>query len=953
MGFIADLHVHSRFSRATSKNLTIQSLAEGAQIKGIDLMGTGDFTHPAWFAELSANLSEDAPGLYRLADNPTRFMLTGEISTIYKQDGKVRKVHHLLGAPSLEAVRRINTKLATIGNIVSDGRPILGLSSRDLLEIVLEADENAFIIPAHIWTPWFSALGSKSGFDRIEDCYLDLSPHIFAVETGLSSDPLMNWQVSSLDGYNLISCSDAHSAANLGREATSFDCAVDYFAMLKALKTGEGLRGTLEFFPEEGKYHLDGHCGVAYEPEETARLKGICPICGRDITVGVLSRVRELADRPEGDRPQGAKDFASLIPLPELLGEIMQVGSTSRRVKAAYDGLIKNLGGELGLLLEADLSDIKTAGGEVLALAIERMRLGQVIRKSGFDGQFGEIKVFGSNESDLLFQAVLERKQTITAPGPSKRTAQKKTSDGLKLNSGQLAAVNANSGNFIVAAGPGTGKTRVLVERARRLSGSVLAVTFTTKAAEEIRARLGANPNAEVHTFHALAARLLNANGRLCEIAGEAELANLAQEQGLPEDFTARLLYKLSTLEALSAQEQAFLAGLDKLPFEGLIMAALELELPRWDHVMIDEFQDINPLQYEFMRRLSRSALSLMVIGDKHQAIYGFRGSSAAAFDDFGRDFDAVQSLSLRETYRLSAAVASCANAFVQAETVISEREGEALKIVGASFPADFIAQEIEALAGGLSSSKLKRAKAEYALSDTAVIVRTKAQASAVMEALAKHSIPFDAAYARPLAERRGLRERLALLEGRNIAAHVRGLGEMALSQLTAGQALKPELAERLAQAQKLCAETAGDLSERLSRLELSGLFKLPPLEPEHVFYRYAALFASDLKGFGDFMRLSHDQGALAGERVRILTAHAAKGLEFKCVFLSGTYPLSGMDLSEERNLFYVAMTRAIDRLYVVEPLHERGEFSRELPRPWADYSQAEVIRRSQQELLF
>ncbi|OPZ59429.1 MAG: ATP-dependent DNA helicase UvrD1 [Deltaproteobacteria bacterium ADurb.Bin510] len=878
-------------------------------------------------------------------------MLTSEISTIYKQDGKVRKVHHLLGAPSLEAVRRINTRLAAIGNIVSDGRPILGLSSRDLLEIVLEADENAFIIPAHIWTPWFSALGSKSGFDCLEDCYLDLSPHIFAFETGLSSDPLMNWRVSRLDGYNMISCSDAHSTANLGREATCFDCALDYFALLTALKTGAGLRGTLEFFPEEGKYHLDGHCGVAYEPAETARLNGRCPICGREITVGVLSRVCELADRPEGLRPAGAKDFASLIPLAEILGEIMQVGCTSRRVKAAYDGLIANLGGELKILLETDLADIRTAGGEVLALALERMRTGQVIRKGGFDGQFGEIRVFGSDENDLLFQAVMERRQTGIAPASAKRSAQKKTSDSLKLNAGQLAAVSLSAGNFSVAAGPGTGKTRVLVERIKQLPGSILAITFTNKAAEEIRARLGADSSAEVFTFHALAAHLLRAGGRGVAVADEAELRALAEAQGLSAELVDQLLFKLSTCQSLTEPEAAFLKGLTKLPFEGLIREALELALPRWEHVLVDEFQDINPLQYEFLRRLSRDARSVMVIGDRHQAIYGFRGSSVGAFEDFGRDFAPVEHLSLRETYRLTEAVASCANAFVQAETVVSGRGGEPVRIVGASFPADFIAQEIEALAGGLSSSKLKRAKAEYALSEIAVIVRTKNQAKTVMEALAKHSIPFDAAYATPLAERRGVRERLALLEGREIASQVRGLGEAALSRLDSG--LKPEQTSRLQAALALSASLSGSVSERLNRLELSGLFKLPALDEEHVFYRYAELFGCDLEGFGQFLRLSQDQGALNGEHVRILTAHAAKGLEFKCVFLSGSYPLPGMDLAEERNLFYVALTRAIDRLYVVEPLNERGPFGRELPRPWAEYSQAEVLRRSQQELLF
>jgi len=448
-----------------------------------------------------------------------------------------------------------------------------------------------------------------------------------------------------------------------------------------------------------------------------------------------------------------------------------------------------------------------------------------------------------------------------------------------------------------------------------------------------------------------LAAKLLREAGHGCAVADEAELRELATSQGLDPAVVAELLFKLGTCQSLNQTEAGFLAGLAKLPFEGLIAEALKLELPGWDHVLVDEFQDINPLQYEFLKRLSRAAGSVMVIGDRHQAIYGFRGSVASAFEDFARDFAPVEHLSLRETYRLTEAVASCANAFVQAEAVASARRGEPVKIVGASFPADYLAQEIEALAGGLSSSKLKRAKAEYALSDMAVIVRTKAQAKAVMEALAKHGIPFDAAYATPLAERRGIRERLALLEGREVAGQVRGLGAVALGNLDSG--LKPEQASRLNAARELTASLSGALSERLTRLELSGLFKLPALDEAHVFYRYAELFADDLAGFGQFLRLSQDQGALAGERVRILTAHAAKGLEFKCVFLSGSYPLPGMDLNEERNLFYVALTRAIERLYVVEALGERGPFSRELPPTSAEYAQAEIIRRSQQKLLF
>jgi PHP family Zn ribbon phosphoesterase len=323
MRFHADLHVHSRYSRATSRDLDLEHLAWWAARKGIGVVATGDFTHPAWAAELKQKLVPAEPGLFRLAGEiekavaetlpaacrtPVRFMLEVEISTIYKKGDRTRKIHHLIYAPDFATVDRISARLARIGNIASDGRPILGLDSRDLLEITLESSPDAYLVPAHIWTPWFAALGSQSGFDSIVECYGDLSDHIFAVETGLSSDPPMNWRLSMLDRYRLTSNSDAHSPGKLGREATTFDCDVDYFAIRRALETGAGFVGTVEFFPEEGKYHLDGHrkCGVRLEPKETRAGGGRCPVCGEPVTVGVEHRVEILADRSEPIPPPSA-----------------------------------------------------------------------------------------------------------------------------------------------------------------------------------------------------------------------------------------------------------------------------------------------------------------------------------------------------------------------------------------------------------------------------------------------------------------------------------------------------------------------------------------------------------------------------------------------------------------------------------------------------------------------
>ncbi len=393
MRLFADLHIHSRFSRATSRALNLEALAQGAEVKGIRVIGTGDFTHPVWLDDIEAGLRETGSGLYYLSGyKEISFMLTAEISTIYKQDGRVRKVHHLIGAPDMGAAKKISSALSKIGNIKSDGRPIIGMSSRNLLELVLTASDYAFIIPAHIWTPWFSALGSKSGFDSISDCYLDLAQHIFACETGLSSDPPMNRMVKSLDSYFLVSNSDAHSSDKLGREATVFECEPGYHEMLNAMKTGSGLAGTIEFYPEEGKYHLDGHrdCGVVLSPDETERLEGRCPVCGKPVTIGVQYRVHELADRIKGTSPK-AKPFNYAIPLKELLGECLDVGPASAKVERLYDSLIKKLGPELEILLDVSLEDIVKASNEKLGLAISNMRSGRVGKKPGYDGVFGII----------------------------------------------------------------------------------------------------------------------------------------------------------------------------------------------------------------------------------------------------------------------------------------------------------------------------------------------------------------------------------------------------------------------------------------------------------------------------------------------------------------------------------------------------------------------------------
>ncbi|MDY6953622.1 MAG: UvrD-helicase domain-containing protein, partial [Thermodesulfobacteriota bacterium] len=582
MEFIADLHIHSYLSRATAKNLNLAYLNLWAQLKGITVLATGDFTHPQWFSELCEKLEPKEDGLFALrpafaaetapmvpttCKGPVRFMLCVEISSIYKKDGKTRKVHNLIFAPTLEVAKKINQRLERIGNIASDGRPILGLDSRTLIEIVLETSEDAFLIPAHIWTPWFSVLGSKSGFDSIEECFEDLTCHIFALETGLSADPAMNWRLSALDRFTLVSNSDAHSPANLGREANLFDTELSYSAMREALKTGDPKRflGTLEYFAEEGKYHFDGHrkCKQRLSPLETLQNKGLCPVCGRPVTVGVMYRVEELADRKPGVEPKGAHPYTSLLPLTDVLSEVLQVGPKSKKVTTAYRTLVERLGSEFEILRRTPTDVLERYGPPLLSEAIHRMRNNQVTIAPGYDGEFGRVSLFTEDERHRLLgqkrllgmpagrtrtcraknrQPVLFD-QATTAP-PKKKplvaeaeapfmqqkqrevTVRSVTSEGplTDLNKVQQEAVKHHGGPLLIVAGPGTGKTRTLTHRIGHLlqegiakPEQILALTFTNKAAQEMAARLKTiveDPKAlkemTIKTFHALCLHVIS-----------------------------------------------------------------------------------------------------------------------------------------------------------------------------------------------------------------------------------------------------------------------------------------------------------------------------------------------------------------------------------------------------------------------------------------------------------
>ena len=411
MKTIADLHIHSRFSMATSKEGTPENLDFWARKKGISLIGTGDFTHPVWREELKERLVTEGNGLYRLRDEyvkeeswkfsgeGTHFVVSGEISSIYKKNGKTRKVHNVILLPGLEVADAMAQRLEKIGNIHSDGRPILGLDSHDLLEMMLDVCPEGILIPAHIWTPHFSVLGAKSGFDSVEECFEELAPYIHALETGLSSDPAMNWRISKLDRYQLVSNSDAHSPSKLGREANLLDIDCSYEGLYRAIQTGEGLEGTVEFFPEEGKYHFDGHrkCGVSLSPVEAERLGGICPVCGKKLTMGVDHRVEQLADRAEGFVKKDGKKYESLVPLPEVISACMGYSTASKKVQGCFEQMIQTLGTEFDILRNVPSEDIKSCAGERIAEGIENVRTGNVKRIPGYDGEYGKIELFEEN----------------------------------------------------------------------------------------------------------------------------------------------------------------------------------------------------------------------------------------------------------------------------------------------------------------------------------------------------------------------------------------------------------------------------------------------------------------------------------------------------------------------------------------------------------------------------
>jgi DNA helicase-2/ATP-dependent DNA helicase PcrA len=970
--FHADLHIHSRFSRACSKDCNIEQLSWWALRKGLTVLGTGDFTHPAWAAELRETLVPAEPGLFRIRpelekrlirDTPAscagtvRFMLSVEISTIYRRDERTRKVHHLVYAPSFEAADRITAALAKIGNLASDGRPILGLDSRDLLDITLSADPGCFLVPAHVWTPWFAVLGSRSGFDAVQDCYADLAEHIFAVETGLSSDPPMNWACSSLDGYRLVSNSDAHSPPMLGREATVFGTDLDYFAMLAALRTGNGLDGTIEFFPEEGKYHLDGHrkCGVRIDPEQAGTT--ICPECGKPLTIGVLRRTTELADRPLGFRPAGAAGFSNLIQLPEIMGEILGTGPKSKKVAGEVTRLVAALGPELTILREAPLDDLHRVGGSRFGEAIARLRRGEVIRDAGYDGEYGTIRLFGAGELDgaALF-GVTGLVVPPASPGASGSGVSSGAPEVVAAGAGEAAdpvfgglddeqlAAATTGGPLLIVAGPGSGKTRTLTHRIAHqvLAGGVpagqfLAITFTRRAADEMRHRLAAllgpdrHADLTVTTFHGLGWRILREHHDLAGLPREFGVADEVVRLAVATELTGseRAGRKLiGDLDGDPEGKQALrkeLAARDLVDFDGLV------ELPvallggnpaiaaglhaRWPYLSVDEYQDIDAEQYELLRMISGDGAGLTAIGDPDQAIYGFRGADVGFFLRFTEDFPGATTVQLTRNYRSSPAIVTAATQAIAPATLVPGRKARAMRsgdVAGDSLgvltcheaadehaEAAWIAATVDRLLGGTSFHSLDSGRADgqdhgrLGLADIAVLYRTDAQAGPLGQALTRAGLPFQKGSHDLLARRSGVAEIMRELAVTSDEP-VTGLVKAAVRALAAARGERD--------ATVIDIRAAGEL--------------LAPL---------AGRCGSDLERFRTEVGLGAETDALdpRADAITLLTLHGAKGLEFDVVFLagseSGLLPLrfagTDADRAEERRLLFVGMTRARRRL--------------------------------------
>ena len=989
MRFLADLHIHSHYSRATSKDLTPVKLDYWAKIKGVNVVGTGDFTHPKWTEELKQALELAEDGLFKLKsdlvlDNPVknpqpvRFLLSAEISNIYKKNGKVRKVHNVVLAPDFETVEKIQKALADRKfNITSDGRPILGMDSRDLLEMLLEIDERIFFIPAHIWTPWFAVLGSKSGFDSIEECFEDMTEYIYAVETGLSSDQPLNWLCSFLDRFSLVSNSDAHSPEKLGRNANIFNTQMSYFAIIEAMKsqTTNELEATIDLYPQEGKYHYDGHrkCNVRFDPVQTLEHNGICPVCGKPLTLGVAHRIASLADRDDPLQRPNRKKFYYLIPLKEILAEILHTGAASKKVDNQYFKIVSNLGNEFFTLLEADYDSIRKVGGDLLAEAIRRMRDGEVIIEEGFDGQYGvirlfekgEIEAFGSSslfvqgkkrnykQRPLLnfdvkkFRELKQQQKLLTEHEPVKDLKQ-------QLNEQQQKAKNHGRGPALVIAGPGTGKTRILTERIAHLikdlninPQNILAITFTRQAAGEMQKRLSQLLDENqvndltISTFHALGLDILSSHfDRNFYIIDDNDKRHILSTLGVAKNQLSKYINLISQIKntftnptdldqetaKIFNDYQKFLEQNNLLDFDDLIYKTVNLleensdlrqQLQqKYQWILIDEFQDINLAQYKFLKLISSADKNLFAIGDPNQSIYQFRGSDNRLIQQFIEEFQPAI-YKITTTYRVPQNIIDASLSVLRADHGLTSLT-KGVKVVISpqatdKSEAEFIARQIEKLMGGVGFFSID---------------------SQVSDGFGSKTLGFSD-FAILVRTRHQFEAIERALMDHNLPYQVVGSSPFYLnppySQII--DVLKflayPEnsfFRQKISHLQHVIQylKTGQPLKQlvidiaKILKISIDQIEKLLNIIEKNKF---------DLKQLLTFLEISYGQDEFNPdiESVALMTLHASKGLEFKVVFIPGledgllpyTLYRDDVDIDEERRLLYVGMTRAKERLYL------------------------------------
>jgi len=965
---ICDLHIHSKYARATSTDCAPAPLDLWARKKGISLVGTGDCTHAAWRSELKEALIREESGLYRLknelrlplegpcADASPRFVITGEISTIYKKNGKTRKVHHVIMLPSLEGAERFSLRLEGYGaNLHSDGRPILGLDSRDLLEMLMDTCPEAHLIPAHIWTPHFSLFGAFSGFDTLEECYGDLSGHIHALETGLSSDPPMNRQWSQLDKYLLVSNSDAHSPQKLGREATLLKGDLNW-QNLSAVLSGqrpENFGGTLEFYPEEGKYHFDGHrsCGVCLDPSAAEAQNGLCPVCAKRMTFGVYHRTCQLADRPEGYMPEGAAPFERLVPLQEVAAASLGVSPASKKAAALYEQLIAQLGSEFYILRDLPLAKAEKAFGPCFKEALSRMREGRLHIAPGYDGEFGKVAIFAPGEREafagqtsFLDPASLEKKavKKPAAKAGDKPVPAQGASD--RPNDRQQAAVISDKETTAVIAGPGTGKTKTLTARVMHLitekkvpPEAIACVTFTQKAAEEMKSRLAAlapRQAKKVHigTFHSLCLKLLEGVTLLSpeeQLFAAKELIFSRGWEMTPEKLL-RLLSRYHAAGVMPDELPQEAPGLyaqklnewNAVDFDGLLARALRTSTPPpFTHLLVDEFQDVSPLQYRLTLKWAAACQTLFVIGDPDQAIYGFRGADSACFDQLRKDRPDLCLITLTENYRSTPQILACAQAAIQPNgggiRGLNPNRPQGDEVACWQAAGDFgealaIAKAINRMVGGMDMSQTSDRETARSFSDIAILYRTHRQAEMLEKCLAEEGIPYRVTGRSEELGEDAVRETVAFFRHLTDSRHPAALFPHHTRQQA--DALRPLVRK-----------------EKPARLLTTyrALMQLPP-DPAWDHLMRIALCYEDMPAFLEALTLGEEGDVTRSglkiyrsDAVTLSTLHGAKGLEFPVVFLSGLkqglLPLErpGLtcDLSEERRLFYVGVTRAKEKL--------------------------------------